>query len=363
VLANGDTVWLSSTAGALTNVKPTADMLHEVGVVVDAATRRVLLQQKPVIALPPSPPDSLWVCAIGNASHQYLSPAWVDQGAVSPTDASGMNILWDGNLIWTASLDNPAKIRAYDPITRALVYGPYTYGYIGSAPYTNRKMAFDGANYWILSGTNIQKFSAAGVNLGTVSVTSTAMSVVYDGAGCLWVSEQYGSKIRRINVASGTVTGTVTMASDGASCSSNCTVVGSYAYQVCYANPSPYQGRLVRWPIAAVGPAITPDWEALMGFNYPLGPSGSDGTYLWSSTHGGAGIGKNRLSDGGLVGAYNLGAAGHSGICYNNGFMWLTAADDFVVKKINPADGTYVNHSALNNCYGICDNTHVLPYP
>jgi len=61
-LANGDTVWLSSTAGALTNVKPTADMLHELGVVVDAATRRVLLQQKPVIALLTTPPSSMWIC-------------------------------------------------------------------------------------------------------------------------------------------------------------------------------------------------------------------------------------------------------------------------------------------------------------
>jgi hypothetical protein len=52
VLANGDVVYLSATAGALTNVKPTTDMLHEVGVVVDAATSKVLLQTKPVVVRP-----------------------------------------------------------------------------------------------------------------------------------------------------------------------------------------------------------------------------------------------------------------------------------------------------------------------
>jgi len=52
VLADGDVVYLSATAGALTNVKPTTDMLHEVGVVVDAATAKVLLQTKPVVVLP-----------------------------------------------------------------------------------------------------------------------------------------------------------------------------------------------------------------------------------------------------------------------------------------------------------------------
>lgn len=51
-VANGDVAYLSSTAGALTNVKPTRDVLHEVGVVVDAASSKILLQQKPVIVLP-----------------------------------------------------------------------------------------------------------------------------------------------------------------------------------------------------------------------------------------------------------------------------------------------------------------------
>ena len=85
VLANGDTVWLSSTAGALTNVKPTMDMLHEVGVVVDAASKRVLLQQKPVIAqavspIPPSSGMRLWLQGDkGVAQSGGLVSTWTDQ--------------------------------------------------------------------------------------------------------------------------------------------------------------------------------------------------------------------------------------------------------------------------------------------
>jgi hypothetical protein len=52
--ANGDAVYLSDAAGKLTTTKPTKDMVHEVGVVVDYANRKILLQQKPVISLPAS---------------------------------------------------------------------------------------------------------------------------------------------------------------------------------------------------------------------------------------------------------------------------------------------------------------------
>lgn len=51
-LANGDPVYVSSTPGALTNVKPTGDVLHEVGVVVNAAASTILLQPKPLVVLP-----------------------------------------------------------------------------------------------------------------------------------------------------------------------------------------------------------------------------------------------------------------------------------------------------------------------
>jgi hypothetical protein len=50
-LADGDAVYLSSTAGQLTNVKPTTDTLHEVGVVIDATNKKILLQQKSAVTL------------------------------------------------------------------------------------------------------------------------------------------------------------------------------------------------------------------------------------------------------------------------------------------------------------------------
>jgi hypothetical protein len=51
-LAAGDAVYLSNVAGRLTNVKPTTDNLHEVGVVVSAAASTIMLQIKPVVVLP-----------------------------------------------------------------------------------------------------------------------------------------------------------------------------------------------------------------------------------------------------------------------------------------------------------------------
>ena len=49
--AAGSVVYLSSTAGQLTGTKPTTGYLHEVGVVVDASSSKILLQQKAVIQL------------------------------------------------------------------------------------------------------------------------------------------------------------------------------------------------------------------------------------------------------------------------------------------------------------------------
>jgi hypothetical protein len=51
-LVAGDAVYVSTTAGRLTNIKPTTGMVHEVGIVVDASASKILLQQKPVLSLP-----------------------------------------------------------------------------------------------------------------------------------------------------------------------------------------------------------------------------------------------------------------------------------------------------------------------
>ena len=48
----GESAYLSSTAGQLTNVKPTTNMVHEVGIVVDVSSRKILFQPKVVVALP-----------------------------------------------------------------------------------------------------------------------------------------------------------------------------------------------------------------------------------------------------------------------------------------------------------------------
>ena len=49
VLANGDAVYLAAQPGRVTNVKPTTDMLHELGVVLDAASATIFWQPRPVV--------------------------------------------------------------------------------------------------------------------------------------------------------------------------------------------------------------------------------------------------------------------------------------------------------------------------
>jgi hypothetical protein len=358
----GATAYLSSTAGQLTITKPTKDNLHEVGVVIDASTRKILLQQKPVVALPPSPPLSLWITGYGDKTRQYLSPAWTYQGEVS-SETWGRAILWDGNYIWTANNDNPCKIRKYDPITRAIIGTYYSFGNLAGFTAPHCGMAFDGTNYWVAcNNSTIQKFSVDGANLGTVGGLGLTQWVVYDGAGSLWVPNKWGSTIKKVDVNSNTVTGTVTLAVGGGGIGCNPVVCGAYAYIASYHSPSPWPGYVARWPIASVG-AITPDWEVAMGCNYPTYVSGTDGTYLWTCVNGSSWINRNRLSDGGGGVAYNLSGGQNVGICYDSGFLWVSQDAYSNVKKVNPADGSYVNCGTVYTAVDICTTFRPLPYP
>jgi len=81
-LLNGDTVYVAAEAGALTNVKPTENVVHEVGIVVDKDNDKILLQPKAPISLLP-----------GLLVHWTL-------------DESGLPFLNTGNLGASADLDN-----------------------------------------------------------------------------------------------------------------------------------------------------------------------------------------------------------------------------------------------------------------
>ena len=87
-LLNGDVVYLSSTAGQLTNVKPQYYCVHEVGVVVDATNKKILLQQKPVITLP---------------GYVYVVSAYGD--AISPSSSKATERYDESFATWTRLTD------------------------------------------------------------------------------------------------------------------------------------------------------------------------------------------------------------------------------------------------------------------
>jgi len=204
-LANGDAVYLSSTAGALTNVKPTADMLHEVGVVVDAASSRVLLQQKPVIALPASPPPYLWTVARGVVPAYGFVQLKVSDGSLVSRAQIGLDyggneasLLYDGKgNVWGARrLPGTDSLIKIDANTGARL-GGMDKG--TSSSNGTLQIAFDGTNYWYTNYTGTY-LHCIDVNLNPVrdvSITTGIDSLIYDGVGNIWVwYSAYLAKIR-----------------------------------------------------------------------------------------------------------------------------------------------------------------------
>ena len=357
----GETVYLSGTAGALTNVKPTKDMLHEVGVVVEVASRKVLLQPKPVIVLPPSPPQSVWLAGYGSYTHQYLTPAWTDQGAVSPGDNLVQVVLWDGNYIWTFTSDATCNVRKYDPITRALVSGPYLIGGIGGM-YSgwSHHAAFDGTNYWVANGmfvTSVKKFDAGGTVLATVSVGASVGYMTYDGAGSLLVTDRNNTTVKKVNTTTNAVT-SVALA-DPVNGSGVC--YGGYYYQPTYRGAYPCPEWMYKINVATM--AIEAGWPKSMGFgNYSNSHAiATDGVYLWCAHD--SSVAKNALSDAGLIGMYATGGGVEvQDLCYDGAWVWGSYPAASKVVKIDPATGACVLVAAMSASYGICTTAHVLPW-
>ena len=191
--AAGDTLYLSSTAGQLTNVKPTMDVLHEVGVALAAGVGGVvktLLTHKPVVVLPPSPPPYLWTSnTIGTGG---LTQVLVSDGSYVNRVQTGVKFrfaLYDGTYVWGISEgDNPPFIIVkLDPVTGAQV------GYYAKDRTYNdgMLMAFDGTNIWysvdnypnvICVDSNFNYIR--GVNAG--AAWPPPNDVIYDGAGNIW---------------------------------------------------------------------------------------------------------------------------------------------------------------------------------
>jgi len=122
-LVAGDAVYLSNVAGRLTNVKPTTDNLHEVGVVVSAAASTIMLQIKPVVVLAATmmmfDARSSWLLQ-GDAPPAYPGEQQAFPSTAAATLAAlGSPVGWTATDVYGAYLCDSAT-----PLVDSLGFGP-----------------------------------------------------------------------------------------------------------------------------------------------------------------------------------------------------------------------------------------------
>jgi len=329
--ANGDAVYLSSTAGQLTTTKPTMDMVHEVGVVVDFANRKVLLQQKPVIALPATPPPYLWMTNSPTSNHGF-SQLLVSSGALTRQVQPGLNyndygcsLLNDGkgNVWGSYYAQGTDTIIKLDAVTGARLGGMDRGASAGGQA---GQIAFDGINYWYSTNVTGSQLRCIDINLSpvrSVSLPSGASNIIYDGVGNIWVSSY--TYLVKVRVSDGAVLGSVEpdysygsypLVSD----KTNIWVV-KYNWNGGGVNVS-YYVRKVR----------ISDFAVTTYGSYQGGPQQGqaawDGTYLWLTANmdtdhsGWVRLDKIRLSDMVRVDRYTV-PDSSSGVFFDGTNLWL----------------------------------------
>ena len=359
----GSAVYLSATAGALTGTKPTMDMLHEVGVVVDASASKILLQQKPVIALAVTPPPYAW---IPNASGSGgLTQIRVGDGAYVNRVLTGTPYhftLYDGTYVWASGAGTTNAIAKINPTTGATI-GTWT----KAAGRNGMGIAFDGTNYWyIVDGASDQLLCVDGNFNPIRSVTvggGSPTDVIYDGAGNLWVTGNTGYNIYKVRASDGVVLGNV---------------------GVNFVNArSIWSDKTNVWvAVTRSGDGSTPadlkkirisdmNVTTYSGFT-GAGANGGfwDGIYVWFITDNAYGnlLYKVRASDGVQVGSWTLTNDGNFAHCVrsNVSHMWAPG-HNYRVRKYTMADppvvvGDYPS-SGVDGPRDIAFTNIVLPYP
>lgn len=289
--AAGSTVWLSSTAGQLTGTKPVYDNLHEVGVVVDAATGRILLQPKPVIVLPPTPPVYVWV---------------------------GFN---SGGAAKFAAADG-----AY--VTRR-VFGAEC-----------RSILYDGANTWTTDLSSLYKTLPDGSSGGDFAITVGAFQIAFDGT-YLWVPAYWSNEIRKVNTAGGVVA-----SYGGVHRRPTCALyAGSYVWA---ANADTMvDGSWISKIDPATGGVVV---EHYIGYVSCCGIT-TDGTYVYVSYNDGINDGyvaQFRITDCAHMATWTTGAHGTWGCTFDGVNVWTNNRDSYNISKIRVADGTLFGPYAMN---------------
>lgn len=355
--AAGDTLYLSSTAGKLTATKPTKDMLHEVGVALAAGSGGVvktLLTHKPVVALPPSPVLSNF---LGGSSpdatdtiRQISSPAGTNLGSLRIGGGVASAFCYDGNAMWVTNATT--TVYKFDPVSYAVLGGPYTVGDLSGRNPCPHTMAFDGTRYWKIgaNGSRVWRFEADGSGAVSVGGTWSTYGMVYDGRGYLWVLDRgFGNRnVYKINCATAAVAATYTPPpgiGTAGTCGAYGTVLGGYFYFICGNKGFPYY---LPWDLylcridVVTGAVTASNW---LGYRRFGGSCVTDGTHVYYGDDGST-LYKNDVSAWPTV-TQVWGVGGSSvnldNMEYDGQYIWSAYSSSTNFWRISTADGSRVN--------------------
>ena len=359
--ANGDAVYLSSTAGQLTTTKPTMDMVHEVGVVVDFATRKVLLQQKPVIALPATPPPNIWVSNISQP-RKFLASSGAYIGTIAGVFQT-QDMLWDGVYLWEMSSDNPNQFRKIDPVAMTVVGGPYTF--IGGAGRYCCQFAFDGTNYWAThswlgaGSDKIYSFNSTGTELGSWTMPSAPVlpqGCCYGGGTDLYVASSNYGRVYKWDTA----THALGVRSD---------YLGGntwYAGSLCWDGANIWVAmstwlHKIRGSDMVVLASIDlagGGWAGVTSVCY-------DGANVWAGCRD-TKVYKVRCSDAAVLGSYSCGGGNEVfTVCFDGTHIWAGLNGTHKLRKLLASDGSFVGDYDYPGAYyewiRLTSTTGVLP--
>ena len=355
-------------------------MLHEVGVVVDAATRRVLLQQKPVIMLPLTPPPTIWLSNGGTS--KGFTQLLVSDGSYVQSVQLGLDyangeggLLFDGTYVWgVRRLKGTDSIVKFHPVTGARLGGMSK----GSS-YRNAalNMAFDGTNYWYNERANTSdvfdpRIYCIDVNLNpirniTLGGAAVADTMIYDGVGNIWVGSS--NTLYKVRASDGAGLGTVALDID---LSINSLSIATDKVAI-WTIKNDWNGGNQRYYIrrTLISDRSLTSYGPFTG-QVPNRNIAWDGTYFYMVRSNPAGtvkyVEKLRVSDVTVVASYALSNNTGYGVHFDGTNLWVQSAGIFgkIVKMTTSGAiiGEYPNVSDVISLTSMWAFTNiVLPWP
>lgn len=350
-LANGDPVYLSFTYGAVTNVKPITDALHEVGVVVDAASRKIYLQPRPPVALPTG---YVWVMNATEIDASQMSAVTGTKAGDTVALAGGA---WDscydgaGN-VWITSCVGGGNIYKVNAATRAVLM---TIPSPAGAPNIPTGICSDGTYVYVVihvAGTGkVYQYRIADGAVGwNATVGNNPYHPCYDNVnGCVWVPGYLDNYVTKVRVSDGGVVGSyATLAGPF-----HCTFDGVRVWVTQRGGAA----NTVRRFTAATGASLG---DVTVG-NDPVGGCYGDGYYYTANRADGT-ISKVTAATGVVAATYG-GAAGGYFPCYDGVNVWVPSITLNNVTKVRAADGALIGSYATGaTAQSACSTARRLPW-